>query len=362
MVLMCIDHARDYTGLFPTDPMSLAETPFWLYLLRILSHLCAPTFIFLAGISMGISGERKSKRELSVYLITRGAVLCLLELTLVNWGWSFNPLYGTLYLQVIWAIGVSMIAMGALIHLGRRALFLFALTVLFTHNLFSSVRFETNTLAHYLWSFLLQKNLLPLGDALQVRTTYPILPVLSVMCLGYWVSAWYTTQDSKSRSRKLLIMAISMIGMLLLCRLVLNYGDTQAIEWGQFARSFANLTKYPLSLDFVLLYLSFPILFLALSDQCHFGKSNPLMMIGQVPMFFYILHLYVLHCIILLYLIYKGFSLDFNTSLGAVPANVGFPAWWLWWVVPLTVLLLLLPCKYYSRIKQSKKYPFTKYI
>ncbi len=362
MILMCIDHARDYTGMYPADPIILSESPMWLYILRILAHFCAPAFIFLAGISIGISGVKKKKADLSRFLLSRGLVLVLLELTLVNWGWSFNPLYGVTYLQVIWAIGISMMIMGAVIHLRRWMILAIASLILLSHNMFSGINFTEGTAAHYAWSFLLQKNMLPITDGLMVRTTYPILPVLAVMMIGYWVSNWYTNLESEARRSRLLIIGSSMLALFLVFRLVIGYGDPYPIEWNHWGLSLINLTKYPMSLNFVLFYLSISVIFLAISDKWNFGKQNLLMVLGRVPMFFYILHLYVLHSIVLIYLYFNGYTLDFGESLGAVPSGVGYPAWWLWWIIPFVVGVLIMPCRWYYKLKSDRRYKWTSYV
>ncbi len=362
MVLMCFDHARDYTGLFPADPMTLSETPLWLYILRVMAHLCAPAFIFLSGISAGIVASRKSKIELSKYLISRGAILCLLEFTLVNWGWSFNPLYNTIFLQVIWAIGISMMLLGLAVHLRKWIVGVGAVAILGLHNLFAGVQFADMSAMHYVWSFLLQKNLLPITDDLMVRTTYPILPVFAVMAFGYLVSIWFTKRGEDQRRRNLLRLSGGMIALFLLLRLVIGYGDTQPLDWNNFFLSLGNLTKYPLSLNFVLLYLAPAIAFLSVSENWKFSANNLLMTLGRVPMFFYILHLYLLHLIILSWLVSQGYTLDFAASLGAVPPGVGYPVWWLWWIIPFVVGVMYVPCRWYYRLKASRKYAWMRYI
>lgn len=361
MILMCIDHARDYTGVFPTDPMTLSETPLWLYVLRVLAHLCAPTFIFLSGISAGIVGTRKSKGELSKHLISRGAILCLLEITLVNWGWSFNPLYNTIYLQVIWAIGISMMLLGVALHLRKWMLAVVAFSILGFHNLFSGVHFDCPAL-HYGWSFILQKNLLPIGEEMMVRTTYPVLPVFAVMTFGYLISVWFTAAGEEQRRKNLLRLSCGMIITFLTLRLAVGYGDPFPLDWNNFVLSLGNLTKYPLSLNFVLLYLAPAIIFLAISERWKFSEYNLLMTLGRVPMFFYILHLYLLHLIILVWLICNEYTLDFTTSLGAVPSGIGYPAWWLWWIIPVVSIAMYLPCRWYYRLKSSHKYLWTRYV
>lgn len=366
MIIMCIDHARDYTGLFPMDPMTLEDTPFWLYILRILAHLCAPTFILLAGISAAIVGCKKDKNKLSSFLLTRGFILCLLEVTLVNWGWSFNPLYSTIYLQVIWAIGISMIALAALIRLRKFLIFSICSSIIVFHNLFDGVAFSEGTVMHYIWSFLIQKNLLPIGDYFMVRTTYPILPVVAIMGLGYLVGGWYVNLDSDKRRRNLWISSILTLSIFVITRLIFKYGDPYDVDCigdiSNYIMSAINLTKYPMSFNFIMLYISVTMAILAATEGRSYKNVNFLIILGKTPMFFYIAHLYVLHLVIISYLLINGYRIDLVSYLGGVPTGVGFPAWWLLWVVPFTIVVLILPCRYYYKLKQSKKYKWTNYI
>lgn len=363
MILMCIDHARDYTLYHPTDPMILSDTPFSVWLLRVMAHFCAPTFIFLAGISAWMAGKKKYKSELSVFLFTRGLILCILELTLVNWGWSFNPTFHTIYLQVIWAIGIAMISLSALIHVPRYIIAALGLSILLFHNLLDGVTFEKDSFMFYFWSILLQKNLLPVGGEFMFRTTYPVLPVIAIMCLGYTTGKWYTDLSQEIRKKYLMTTSMIMLACFILFRSI-GYGDSSPIDTHHgiqtFIMSFLNTTKYPLSLDFTLLYLSIPIFILSITDGKDY-KGIPVTL-GRVPMFFYIIHLYILHTIILIWMITHGYEINFTESLGGVPSTCGYPIEFLWFVIPFTVLILYFPCRWYHNLKRSKRYRITNYI
>lgn len=367
MIVMCIDHARDYTQFHPTDPMDLSETTIVEYLLRILSHYCAPAFILLAGISAQLLGEKKSKKDVSAFLLSRGLILCLLEFTLVNWGWSFNPFYHITYLQVIWATGIAMIVLSFLTRLNEKYIAFFALVILFGHNLLDVIHFESNTIQYYIFSFLEQKNILPIIGSWSVRTTYPVLPVIALMAFGYVLGKIYK-KGVYPHSRIVVLRSLSCISFLLflLCRMILNYGDPHSVEWVESPiytlRSLFNVTKYPFSLQFVLFTTSIISLFLSFTDSLKVKDSNPLLILGQVPMFFYILHLYILHIIVLIILFIKGINIDLIHNFGGVPANFGVPMWWLIWIVPLTLIILLPMCKWYRTLKFSRKYRWTRYI
>lgn len=367
MVLMCIDHARDYTHYHPTDPMVLEDTSFAVYILRILAHFCAPIFILLAGISARLSGSRKTPGQLSVFLLTRGLVLCLLEITLVNWAWSFNPAYNLIYLQVIWAIGIAMIAMSFLVYMKDKYILLLAVIIIAGHNLFDHVVFHDNTCEHYAWSLMLQKNILAITDFLSVRTTYPFLPVIGVMTLGYVVGKLYLSKHSEQRKKILMVSGIAMFGLFLILRLFVGYGDPHTWQifddTGLTVMSVFNVTKYPFSLQFVLMTLSVAFIYLSITDgKLQQMKTSVIELIGNTPMLFYILHIYVLHGIALLVVIYTGITPDFVNNLGGIPSGFGYPVWWLWWIIALTILGLYPLCKKYMALKKSKKYKWTSYI
>lgn len=367
MIVMCIDHARDYTMHHPMDPMDLSNTSLSVYLLRILAHLCAPAFILLAGISVRLLSQKKSKKDLSSFLLSRGLILCLLEFTLVNWGWTFNPFYHITYLQVIWATGIAMIVLSVLIHLKEKYIAAVALIILFGHNLFDSVHFQPNTIQYYIWSFLEQKNLLPIVGSWSVRTTYPVLPVIALMAFGFVLGRVYK-KEVFAQNRILTLRSLSCISFLLflLCRMILNYGDPHLVEWTESPvytlMSLFNVTKYPLSLQFVLLATSVISLFLSLTDSLQVKDRNPLLILGQVPMFFYILHLYVLHSIILIILSVKGIKIDLIHNFGGVPPYFGVPLWWLIWIVSLTLIILVPLCQWYRTFKFSRRHKWTSYI
>ena len=367
MIFMCIDHARDYTHFHPLDPMNLDNTPVVVYILRILAHICAPAFILLSGISISLQKEKKTKKELSSYLLSRGLILCLLEVTLVNWGWSFNPLYKMTFLQIIWAIGIAMIAMAFLIHIREKYIAILALIIIFGHNLFDTVHFPPHTVQYYVWSFLEQKNVLPITSFWSVRTTYPVLPVIAIMMIGFVLGNVYN-KSFDPQNRKLILRSLACISFLLflLFRMILGYGDPYSVEWSESPilsfMSLFNVTKYPMSLQFILFSLSIVTLFLAITDSIKVKDNNPIMILGQVPLFFYIFHLYVLHTIILVILMIEGVKIDLIQNLGGVPPSFGVPLWWLLWIIPLVLAILFPMCVKYRQLKFSRKYRWTRYI
>ncbi len=367
MILMCIDHARDYTPFHPADPMLLdGEMPFSVFFFRILAHLCAPAFILMAGISARIVAQRLDTNGLSRFLLVRGSILCLLEFTLVNWGWSFNPLYHLTYLQIIWAMGVSMIVLAGLIHLRKGAILAISLIIIFGHNLLSGLEFTEGSFGYYAYAFLLKKEVLPIAGEFMVRTTYPLLPVIAIMAIGYLIGEWYTSRSSEVRQRNLWRVSLSMFALFFITRIGLSYGDPTSVEAngsvGEYIMSLLNVTKYPLSLNFILLYLSIPMMALALLDRVRISEKNLLVVLGRTPMFFYILHLYLLHSIILCYLSVTGVSIDMTKYLGGVPPTEGYSmVGMLITVAAVVAILYPLSMRYYE-LKRSRRFGFTRYI
>ncbi len=119
MIIMALDHVRDYFhyAAFTDSPTNLMTTTPLLFFTRWITHFCAPTFLLLSGVSAYLMGQKKTKKELSIFLVKRGCWLVLMELFIVTLAWTFDPLYHVFILQVIWAIGVSMIILGLLIWL-----------------------------------------------------------------------------------------------------------------------------------------------------------------------------------------------------------------------------------------------------
>lgn len=316
MVLMVIDHAREYSAGPGRvgDPMDLAQVTPLLYALRWVSHFCAPVFAFLMGVSAGFRPDPRR-------LIERGLLLILLEFTIIDWAWTFYPAWPRKFWQVIAALGASSILLGLLAPRGRR--FVLAAGVLITagHNLFDHVQFAPDTAAHYFWSLLHQKNVLPLAGGFEVRTTYPFLPLAGVVMLGYGMSPWFTLPDAR---RRLGIAGAGACALFLVLRTAIGYGDPGAFTGSLL--SLGNVTKYPVSLQFVLMTLGPALLFLAAAH----GRQGPgwLRTLGQAPLVFYVGHLYLLHALALLWAAAQGFApAPLNTRFGGIPEGFGFPLW-----------------------------------
>jgi len=365
MVLMTTDHARDYAGLsgFPTDPMDLTVAGPGLFLMRWVTHFCAPVFALLMGASAWLSSRRRSPEELTRHLVVRGLVLLLLEFTLVDWGSSWNPLWPRKFFQVIGALGVGMIALGLASRLGQRACLVIGCAIVALHNLTDSVRFPADTVLHYIWSFVHQRNVLPFGGGFEVRTSYPFLPVVGVALMGYGMGSWIAAGD-----RRLKYLGAGLVALFLVLRLGTGYGDLHPLQvtgqWGHDVLAVLNVTKYPFSLIFVCITVGPALAYLG------WLRNSPaclrwLATLGRVPMFYYVVHLRALHVLAILGALATGYSLttaDIVSRYGWKPVGFGFPAWV---SIPFalgTVAVLFPVCRWYDAQRRDKRWAWSEFL
>jgi len=261
MLFMLLDHVREtfYLHLQVPDPMVVAETPPGLFFPRMLAHLCAPVFVFLTGLGAYLYASRHAEADqasaASGFLWRRGLFLVLLEVTVVNFAWTFQFPPARIFLQVIWAIGLSMLALSVLVWLPRKALLLLGLVLVAGHNLFDSLHFPPDHVMHIPWAILHDRGWLELAG-LQLRTSYPVLPWIGVIALGYGIGPWFGKAcDATQRRHHLLVAGVSCLLGFALLRTLNVYGDAPWLAGADALRtvmSWFNVTKYPPSLLFLL--------------------------------------------------------------------------------------------------------------
>lgn len=358
MVLMLVDHVREffYLHLQVGDPMSIAATPPELFFTRLTSHVCAPVFVLLTGLGAWLYGRGRSLPETAAYLARRGLLLIVLELTVVGFAWSFSFTPKMIYLQVIWAIGLAMLALSALLWLPRAVQILLVVLLVFGHNVLDGVHFASGDAGFIPWAILHERSVIELGGGIAARTSYPILPWIGIILFGYLLGPLYAREASaEGRQRRLLVMGLAALGGFVARRLLNVYGD-HAWQAGSMAlaslMSFLNITKYPPSLHFILLTLGIGLLALAGLERMQGGRV--LAGIGRVPMFFYIAHLYLLH---LIYLLLAAF---YGPNQGD---RFGFSQVWMIWAMALPVLACLYrPCLWFGRLKQEGRQRWMTYF
>jgi uncharacterized membrane protein len=370
MMLMAIDHIRDYVArsaqqFLPTD---LTRTTPAIFVTRWITHFCAPVFMLTAGLGayFWMTRGHHSKTELSRLLISRGIWLIVLEVTILRliffsqMSFTTNPVI----LVILWAIGISMIALAGLIYLPMRVTAAVSIAIIAMHNLLDHVSAQRFGRAAWIWDILHQQNVFTF-HGINFVTAYPVLPWIAVMAGGYCLGTVFEW-DAPRRRTFLVRMGLVLAAAFVVVRAVNVYGDP--LRWGQQAApvftvlSFLNVTKYPPSLDFLLMTLGPAMVVMAWLENFHFHFTNPLIVFGRVPFFYYGAHLLLAHLIAIgmNFVRYdaKPFLLIAPPSMGGAsklfPVGYGFPLWTVYavWVV---VLVLLYPaCVWFARLKQRR--------
>jgi len=302
MIIMALDHVRDYFhySAFFYSPTDLTQTTVPLFFTRFITHYCAPVFVFLAGVSAFLYGTKRSKKEMSHFLLTRGIWLVLVEIFIVSLFRTFNPLYTYTNLQVIWAIGISMMVLAGLVWLPRQALLVVSIAIVFGHNLLDNIHFPGS----FFWSLLHDASKFTYGDLL-IYTRYPVLPWIGIMALGYCMGSLYDTSFDPSRRRKLLLaFGIGAIALFVALRSNNWYGDFA--HWSVQKNavfsflSFINVTKYPPSLLYTLITLGPALIFLAFAEKPLNALSKRIIVFGRTAMFYYLAHILLIHILAVL--------------------------------------------------------------
>jgi len=305
MVFMMADHVREtfLLHLQVSDPMDVATTPAPLFFSRLIAHLCAPVFVFLTGLSAFLYASRQADgpRAAAGFLARRGLFLVVLELTVINFAWTATFPPKLVYLQVIWAIGVSMLALAALVQLPRAALIVLGFVIVGGHNLLDGLHVAAGYPLHAVWAVLHDRGWIEVSETLRLRTSYPVLPWIGIICLGYACGPWFAGGwTAPARQRRLLAWAVAALGLFVALRALNVYGDRPWVvgaSSGETLMRFLNVTKYPPSLLFAALTLGIGLLLLVLLERRDGRLIAWLAVLGSAPMFFYILHLYVLQLI-----------------------------------------------------------------
>lgn len=339
MLLMLVDHTREFFFLHAQvgDPMDVAKTEPALFFTRLVAHLCAPVFILLTGLSAWLyAAPRGGAPAAAAFLAKRGLFLIVLELTVVSFGWSFDPTPPKMYLQVIWAIGVSMLALAALVRLPRGVLATVGLVIVIGHNLLDPISFAPGTQGHVLWAILHERSWIDLPWDARIRTSYPVLPWIGVIAIGYAIGPWFAREtDALWRRRTLVLAGAAALLAFVALRSINLYGETQpwhVMDSGTMTMmSFFNLTKYPPSADFLLLTLGCGAWLLVAFERMPGRTVAALTVLGSAPLFFYVAHLYLLHLLNRTVGAFAGVqgwvSLPNVGSLWLLAALVAVPCW-----------------------------------
>lgn len=367
MVIMALDHVRDYFhyGSFFSDPTNLETTTPFLFLTRFITHYCAPVFVFLAGTSAFLYGSKKTKPELFKFLFTRGIWLVFLEIAVNNLIWWFDINYGFVVLQVIWAIGLSMVILSFLIFLPKQILIAIGLIIILGHNLLDTILLKGESIGAILWYILHQGSQITTDSNRLIGIYYPILPWVGVIILGYSFGLFYVKNFNASiRKKWLLIMGFAAIALFFIIRGSNVYGDLE--PWTiqdtstKTILSFFNVSKYPPSLSYLLITLGPALLFLYGIETVKNKFTDFFLVFGRVPLFYYFLHVFVIHALAIIgILIFGGNWQDMILTAEAFQnanlINYGYSLMVVYTVWAGVIILLYFPSKKYMVYKAKNK-------
>jgi uncharacterized membrane protein len=354
---MALDHVRDYFHFdsFLYSPTDLQHTTVALFATRWITHLCAPTFLLLAGTSAYFMCKRKSKKDVSIFLLTRGVWLIVLQLTLIRFGWNFDPLFHYNSHAIISAIGLCMIALSALIHLPLKMVLIMGMAFIIGHNLLDGISFRNGTAADVLWSFLHVAKTYSLEHGYSFNVKYPLIPWVGVIALGYCLGRLYDDDYALAeRKKRLIIFGAGSLLTFFVLRYMNFYGDpmpwTEQQNTSATILSFLNVEKYPPSLLYLCATLGITLIMLGVMEGRDLNRFQGVTLFGRVAFFYYVLHIFVIHAGALvaavatghpwLDMVYSGSNTDAAEGLRGT-YGFGLGVVYLVWI---SVVLLLYPC------------------
>lgn len=366
MIIMALDHTRVYFyfGSFFGEPTNVETTTPIVFFTRFITHFCAPVFLFLAGTSAYLYGCKKTKSELFKFLFTRGIWLVFLEIALNNLIWTFDIFHDKFILQVIWAIGFSMICLSFLIYLPKKIILVLGIILVAGHNALDGIEMQGSSLKSIIWYILHQEHRLPLAPFDIAIFHYPVIPWIGLMALGYCFGNLYKKDfDASLRKKWLLILGFGSIALFFILRGINIYGDL--VPWTvrdtttKTILSFFNVTKYPPSLSYLLITMGPSILFLFVIENYKNKITDILMVFGRVPLYFYFIHVLVIHALAIIgILLFGGDWQDLilngaQISPGLLTYGYSLGVVYLVWIF---IIIILYPsCKKYMNYKSKNK-------
>jgi uncharacterized membrane protein len=360
MIVMALDHVREYfhASALLFDPEDLTRTSAAIFLTRWVTHFCAPVFMLTAGLGAFYwRAAGRSTADLSRFLLARGLWLVLLELTALRLAYSFGLLSGPILLTILWALGLSMVVLALLVHLPIPALAALSFAVVALHNLADAFRPGT-----WWWTLLHERGLIA-GPGTVFVVGYPLVPWFAVMALGFCAGPVMALDAARRRSW-LTLAGLAVTLTFVALRAVDAYGEPLHRSAGLL--SFLRCTKYPPSLAFLLMTLGPALLVLAWLDRRRLAATHPLLVFGRVPLFYFLLHLYLIHGLAVVFALFRyghaSFLFGSPPTAGAYPAGYGYPLWTVY-LVWLAVVALSYPlCRWFAGVKQRRREWWLSYL
>lgn len=370
MVIMLLDHIRDYFhgGANTGDPLDLATTTPELFFTRWVTHFCAPIFIFLSGVSAYLQTKKHGRHQLSLFLLKRGLWLILAEFSIVAFAWTFDPGFHFIPLQVIWAIGISMVFLGFLIWLKLKDHWILILGILITctHNLLDPIEAAEHFKSNFWWDLLHRGNfaMYHLSENHRIAIVYPFLPWLGLMMIGYGMGRIFNAAlNADTRKKDLMAVSAICMAVLIVLRGFDLYGDPHPWHfqstWYNTVFDFVKLNKYPPSLLFVLMTIGAGLFLLSVFEQMENRFTRVMTVYGRTAFFFYILHLYLVHFLTMLLYFLNGHKLSELDNLGGkfpflfVVPGEGFGLLGVYGVWLFCAISLYPVCKWYDQFKRN---------
>ncbi len=373
MLFMAIDHTRDFFHAGSPNPSNFATTTPILFFTRWITHFCAALFVFLSGVSVNLAGTRRTKRQLSAFLLKRGLWLIAVEFILISFAITLDPLYRLLIFQIIWVIGVSMILMAGLIWLPIWVIAVLGSILFFGHDLLSYITLPTDGAAGFLWKlfFTAFAFFYKVDKTHAFFVLYAILPWTGVMLLGYVFGQLYHSKYSPTKRKQILLTSgIGLILLFIVFRTFNIYGDPNPwISQRTTALtivSFFNVSKYPPSLMYLCMTIGPGLILLSLVEKAKNGLSRILIVYGNVPFFYYILHFYLLRVLNIVLFYIQGYGSEAIAPSGGIsffrPNDYGVNLLGVYGVWLLVILLLYFPCKWFSNYKKTHQQWWLSYL
>ncbi len=371
MVIMALDHVRDYFHITANidDPLNLDTTTPLLFFTRWITHFCAPVFVFLSGTSIYLQSLRKTKKELSAFLIKRGLWLIFAELFIITLAWTFDPLYHIHPMQVIWAIGISMVLLGLIIYLPYKLIIILGSVIVLGHNLLDIPESAPGFKPGFWWDLFHSGFFKPYSYAPNhfVLMVYPFVAWTGVMMLGYCTGIFFSAKYTEEQRRKILRwLGVGLILIFITVRFINIYGDP--VSWSAQKNSlytflsFINVHKYPPSLLYLCIMIGPALLLLSFIEKIKNGFTGIMVTFGRTAFFYYIVHLYLIHLLAAIAFFIRGDhtvseaidSMQKLPFLFVIPGEgVGLGMVYLVWAA---VILMLYPlCKRYDKYKTNHK-------
>jgi len=372
MIIMALDHTRDFfhAPAMLADPLAPATTTIPIFFTRWITHYCAPTFVLLSGLSAYLASQKKNSANASIFLVKRGLWLIFVEMVIISFALTFNYHFNFIIWQVIWVIGCSMIILGVLRQLPYKWILVIGCLLFFGHDVFNYFHApKPGTNADIIDVFFTAfANNVTLSSNHVIGDFYAILPWTGVMLIGYGIGYWFKQEYSaQKRKSNLLVCGLSMIALFIILRFINKYGDPvprQHIEGWRSIFAFLNVNKYPPSLMFCCMTLGPSFVFLALSENIKAGWSEVASVYGRVPFFYYVLHFYILHVLLVIFFFATGHKSTeiFDTFICFRPVQFGFPLWIVYIIWLSVVASLYFPCRWFYTYKMTHHEWWLKYL